>query len=91
LVKSFIAKIKEDKVEELSSRKWKALKLREMAGSNKALFSMGIQYVLGNKNIQPCIDAMVLGVSTKRLENYKKEAHSLSEFVESKIDRTKEA
>jgi hypothetical protein len=85
MVNNFVDQIIEEKVEELETRKLKALKLQEMAGQNRALFSMGMQYVLGKKNVQPFIDSITLDVSTKQLENYRKSAETLAEYVESKL------
>jgi len=84
-VTEFIKQILDEKVEELGSRKLKALKLKEMAGSNRALFSVGMQYILGNKDLGPFIDSITLGISIKRIKNFRKEAKVLSEYIDSKI------
>ncbi len=71
-VSEFIAEVDKQEVAKLPTRKRIALTLQKIADGNRGLFNIGIQYVLGNKDVVKVgADALILGISMKRLENYK--------------------
>ena len=88
-VADFIREIEEKGVSELPNRKEKAITLQNMTGNDRGLFNIGIQYVLGNKSVvKPGTDALILGISMKRLENYKADARKLtSSFYDNTSNR----
>ena len=83
-VAGMIARIISEDVENLPTRKDKALKVQELAGSNRRLFQVGIHYVMESHDIQQFIDAMTLELSVAQLKNARKNAAELVEFVEAK-------
>jgi hypothetical protein len=91
-VTEFISRVEAEEVAELPTRKRKALALQKIADGNRALFSIGIQYVLGNKGvIEAGTDALILGISMKRLENYKTVAmETTASFMRNTSTETKE-
>jgi RNA ligase len=88
----FINEVEEQKVSELHSRKEMAITLQNIAAGNSGLFNIGIQYVLGDKSVvKKGMDALILNISMRGLENYKAEAAGLtlllSKNTNSKEDR----
>jgi hypothetical protein len=90
-VTEFVNQLEERGVSELPTRKLKAITLKEMTSGNRGLFNIGIQYVLGDKNVVGLgMDALILGVSMNRLESYKAEAKELTSSLSNNTNITKE-
>ncbi|MHA2064884.1 MAG: hypothetical protein ACXABY_10965, partial [Candidatus Thorarchaeota archaeon] len=90
-VTQFIRDIEEQEVTELPTRKEKAITLQRLTVGNRGLFNIGIQYVLGDKSVvKPGMDALILGVSMKRLDNYKALAKELTSSLSENTNENKE-
>lgn len=83
-IMGMIAAIQAEDVENLPSRKEKAMRIQALAGGDRRLFSAGMHYVTENHDVQSFIDAMTLGLSINMLKNAWKNAAELANFVEAK-------